>query len=130
MGENEPVTTPTKRSVSYTTLILAVVMTAVVTAGGVLAVVYLPGLGSEELLEQEGRFSRIGVGQEGQILFPYPYSFPPNVLLTYLDGRTISDTSVVEVTAVGFKWKHVTNSIYTGDVMWKAKGVKATLVPK
>ena len=127
MSDNEPTTEAAKGSVTYTTLILAVIITAIVAAGSVLAVVYLPGDG--DVLEQEGMFTR-RMGEEGEVFFPHPYSSPPNVTLSFRDGTTLSDTFVVDVTTTSFKWKNESRDMYIRDTMWKAKGVKATHVGK
>ena len=103
MSDNEPTIEAAKGSVSYTTLILAIVITAIVSAGSVLAIVYLPGDG--DLLEQEGMFDSFP-DQEGQVYFPYPFSSPPNVTLTRTSNPTVTvHTLLVEVTPTGFKWK-------------------------
>ena len=67
MSDNEPTTEAAKGSVTYTTLILAVVITAIVSAGSVLAVVYLPGNG--DLLEQEGMFDSFPRSRGSSLFF-------------------------------------------------------------
>ncbi len=129
MSENEPVTESTKRSVSYRTLIVAVLLTAAVTAAGVLTVVCLTGsgflAGDSGIFEQRGTFP--AYAQSGENNFPHPYALPPNVTLE--GGGPFDNVSVVEVTATGFEWKnnHYRNS--KPVLTWVAKGVKATTIP-
>lgn len=72
---------------------------------------------------QEGSFQTL-IGQEGQVMYPIPYSSPPNVELT---GGYKNAVVITEVTATGFKWKNPMKDKFAneGSVQWTSKGVIA-----
>ncbi|HMF12816.1 MAG TPA: hypothetical protein VKE94_10935 [Gemmataceae bacterium] len=82
------------------------------------------------VFEQTGTFQTV-LEQQGDVRFPIPYTLPPNV---ELEGKN-QTTVVTECTATGFKWRNPAKQPTTfdgnvGPVTWKAKGIKATAVPK
>ncbi len=70
--------------------------------------------------EQTGRFDA-GLGEEGVVYFPVPYSSPPNVELQNVFGVL----SIHDCTAKCFKWRNGGSS-HLGGVTWIAKGVLGT----
>ncbi|HEX3149896.1 MAG TPA: hypothetical protein VHR66_17600, partial [Gemmataceae bacterium] len=87
-----------------------------------------PGAQALKTFEQHGTFQS-DFGQQGQVNFPIPYASPPNVELTGYHEKTV----ITECTATGFKWKNGSKGQWSseaGAVTWKAKGIRATQVPK
>lgn len=87
-----------------------------------------PGAQPFKLFEQTGKFQS-DKGQQGQVNFSIPYASPPNVELSGNHEKTV----ITECTATGFKWKNGSDGKWSseyGEVTWKAKGVRATQLPK
>jgi hypothetical protein len=84
--------------------------------------------GAMQTFEQSGKFNTL-VGKEGEVNFPVPYALAPNVELS---GQPASVVIVVESRPTGFKWKNGGDNgfFHSGEVTWKAKGVRATELPK
>jgi hypothetical protein len=84
--------------------------------------------GAMQSFEQTGKFNTM-VGKEGEVNFPIPYALAPNVELS---GQLAHVVIVVESRPTGFKWKNggTEPSVHNGEVTWKAKGVRATELPK
>ena len=79
-----------------------------------------------KLFEQEGNFCPVP-GEQGDVNFPFPYALPPNVELS---GSAKDYVVLMETRATGFKWKHNFKGANTSDLKWKAKGIRATTLPK
>jgi hypothetical protein len=74
---------------------------------------------------QEGSFQAIP-GMEGHVNFEIPYAVAPHIDLE-LNGRPVV---VIESRPTGFKWKDSSSSISGVTIHWKAKGIRATELPK
>jgi hypothetical protein len=81
---------------------------------------------TKTLFEQEGTFRAVP-GEQGDVNFPFPYALPPNVELS---GDGLSQIVIPEIKATGFKWKHRQQNGVSYEMKWKAKGIKATTLPK
>jgi hypothetical protein len=78
---------------------------------------------------QEGTFRALA-GEQGEVGFRIPYATTPNVELSS-GFHQHENIVIVECRPTGFKWKSVAKDPNDkGDVVWKAKGVKATEIPK
>jgi hypothetical protein len=76
---------------------------------------------------QDGTFN-VTRGEAGEVYFPIPYEIAPNVELS---GDVTSQVIIVECRPTGFKWKHSGDTWRDrGTVTWKAKGIRATEVPR
>jgi hypothetical protein len=84
--------------------------------------------GAMQTFEQTGTFNTI-IGKDGEVNFPVPYALAPNVELS---GQTSGAVIVVECRPTGFKWKNAGDNAFfhNGQATWKAKGVRATELPK
>jgi hypothetical protein len=78
---------------------------------------------------QEGHFAVVA-GKEGEVNFEIPFAIAPNVQFSGDNRKTV----ITECKPTGFRWKSGgtdTNAVYeNGDVSWKAKGIRATELPK
>ena len=84
--------------------------------------------GTMSVFPQDGTFNTIA-GKEGEVNFPIPYAVAPNVELS---GNQAGVVIIVECRPTGFKWKNGGdhNVTHSGTVTWKARGIRATEVPK
>jgi hypothetical protein len=84
--------------------------------------------GGMSVFPQDGTFNTV-VGKEGEVNFPIPYAVAPNVELS---GNPSGVVIVVESRPTGFKWKNTGDNAFAhnGSVTWKAKGIRATELPK
>jgi hypothetical protein len=85
--------------------------------------------GGMTVFPQDGTFNSV-FGQEGEVNFPIPYAVAPNVELS---GGPSDKVVIVESRPTGFKWKNTAgpNAFNgSGNVTWKARGVRATEIPK
>ena len=78
-----------------------------------------PSVPELQLFEQTGSFES---GAAGEVHFPSPYAYPPNVELKW----RIGPIKVVETTPTGFKWADFSNPPQGEGGTWTAKGIKAT----
>jgi hypothetical protein len=78
---------------------------------------------------QEGTFRALP-GEQGEVGFKVPYATSPNVELSS-SFHVHENLVIVECRPTGFKWKSVAKDPNDrGDVVWKAKGIRATEIPK
>jgi hypothetical protein len=84
--------------------------------------------GGMSVFPQDGTFNTV-FGKEGEVNFPIPYAVAPNVELS---GNPSGKVIIVESRPTGFKWKNAGDNDFShsGSVIWKARGVRATEVPK
>jgi hypothetical protein len=84
--------------------------------------------GAMQAFEQTGTFNTI-IGKDGEVNFPIPYALAPNIELS---GQPSGAVIVVESRPTGFKWKNAGDNAFfhNGQATWKAKGVRATEIPK
>jgi hypothetical protein len=82
---------------------------------------------------QDGTFNAVA-GQEGEVAFPIPYATAPNVELSppFTNRGMPAGIFIVESRPTGFKWKNVSMGLLndSGPLVWKAKGIRATEIPK
>ncbi len=82
---------------------------------------------------QDGSFNAVA-GQEGEVAFPIPYATAPNVELSspFANFGVPAGVFIVESRPTGFKWKNVSKGTGndSGPLVWKAKGIRATEIPK
>ena len=79
---------------------------------------------------QEDSFEAFNSVKEGHVNFPIPYATAPHI---DLQVPTYWDVVVVDSRPTGFKWKGSSsdpNITHQTIIKWKAKGIRATEVPK
>jgi len=79
-------------------------------------------------ITQTGKFMAVAEehGEEG---FEFPFATAPNIELS--KPFTVHDVVIVECRPTGFKWKvEKARGGVNGTVVWKAKGIRATEIPK